>query len=210
MLTHADIWRAIDTLAREHGLSPSGLARRAGLDPTTFNKSKRITREGKARWPSTESVAKILRATGASVEEFVSYLSEQGGGRPARRIPVLSYAQAAGSGYFDESGYPTGDRWDEVEFPKIDDPRLYALEVSGSALLPAYRDGDLMIVSPAAGLRRGDRVVVRTVSGQLTAHELVRQSALKLELLPLVGGTPERVLPASDVSFVHRIVWASQ
>ncbi len=46
MLTQADMWRAIDGLAKKHGMSPSGLARRAGLDPTTFNKSKRITREG--------------------------------------------------------------------------------------------------------------------------------------------------------------------
>ena len=79
MLTHADVWRAIDRLAQEYGLSASGLARRAGLDPTTFNKSKRITREGKNRWPSTESVAKVLTATGASLNEFVSYVGESGG-----------------------------------------------------------------------------------------------------------------------------------
>ena len=47
MLKHTDIWRAIDRLAAQHGLSASGLARRAGLDPTTFNKSKRTTNDGK-------------------------------------------------------------------------------------------------------------------------------------------------------------------
>ena len=60
MLRHEDIWRAIDKLAHEHGLTPSGLARRAGLDATTFNRSKRMSREGKLRWPSTESVAKVF------------------------------------------------------------------------------------------------------------------------------------------------------
>jgi len=66
-MRHDDIWRAIDTLAAEHGLSPSGLARTAGLDPTSFNLSKRRSTDGKFRWPSTQSLAKILTATGAKL-----------------------------------------------------------------------------------------------------------------------------------------------
>ncbi len=58
MLEHADVWRAIDRLAGKHGMTASGLARRSGLDPTAFNKGKRITKEGKRHWPSTESVGK--------------------------------------------------------------------------------------------------------------------------------------------------------
>jgi phage repressor protein C with HTH and peptisase S24 domain len=75
MLKHADVWRAIDRLAQEHGMSPSGLARKAGLDPTTFNKSKRITREGRPRWPSTESISKILAATESTLAQFVDHVA---------------------------------------------------------------------------------------------------------------------------------------
>ena len=46
MLTHKQIWRAIDALAAENGMSASGLAKRSGLDPTTFNRSKRRTPDG--------------------------------------------------------------------------------------------------------------------------------------------------------------------
>src|SRR6267378_2757549 len=74
MLTHADIWNAVDRLAARAGLSASGLAKKAGLDPTTFNKSKRITPEGRNRWPSTESIAKSLQATGVTVDTFVSLI----------------------------------------------------------------------------------------------------------------------------------------
>src|SRR5262249_372910 len=74
-MKHDDIWRALDTLAAENGLSASGLARRAGLDPTTFNPSKRRMQDGRARWPSTESVAKVLEATGASLEAFTALVS---------------------------------------------------------------------------------------------------------------------------------------
>ena len=70
MLRHSDIWNAIDRLARDRGYSASGLARRAGLDPTTFNKSKRKSPDGKERWPSTESISKVLKVTGASLGEF--------------------------------------------------------------------------------------------------------------------------------------------
>src|SRR6266404_3014959 len=70
-LTHSQIWTALDRLAARSKLSPSGLAKRSGLDPTTFNKSKRITPDGRARWPSTESIAKALAATGTGVDIFV-------------------------------------------------------------------------------------------------------------------------------------------
>ena len=82
MLTHPQIWRAIDALAARHGTSPSGLARLAGLDPTTFNKSKRGAADGKLRWPSTESLSKVLGATGASLDEFMALVRE--GGRAAQ------------------------------------------------------------------------------------------------------------------------------
>ena len=72
MLTHKAIWRGIDLLAAKNRLSASGLAKRAGLDPTTFNKSKRTTKQGKPRWPSTESLSKILDATRTTMGEFVA------------------------------------------------------------------------------------------------------------------------------------------
>lgn len=68
-LTHAQIWLAIDRLAERHGMTPSGLARHAGLDPTAFNPSKR-TRGDRLHWPSTESIAKILAVTETGVVEF--------------------------------------------------------------------------------------------------------------------------------------------
>lgn len=76
MLTHDEIWQAIDRLAQAHGYSASGLAKQAGLDPTSFNKSKRVSPDGKPRWPSTESISKILRVTDATMTDLIGFIEE--------------------------------------------------------------------------------------------------------------------------------------
>lgn len=210
MLKHNDVWRAIDRLAKEHGLSASGLARRAGLDPTTFNKSKRTTREGKLRWPSTESVAKILAATNSSLMEFVAYIGEGSDAGVYRNVPLIGFAQAGAAGYFDDAGYPTGAGWDEIPFPALGDPHAYALEISGDSMEPVYRDGDVIIVSPDANPRRGDRVVVRTKAGEVMVKQLRRRTAKQLELQSLNVQHQDRTISVDDVDWLVRVLWASQ
>src|ERR1700693_3840947 len=198
MLTHAQIWSAIDGLAKRSGLSPSGLARRAGLDPTTFNKSKRITQDGRARWPSTESVSKSLAATGATLDQFVALISDETR-TAAEAVPRLGSAEAGAGGYFDDGGFPAGKGWDEIPFPALEDEHVYALEISGDSMCPVYRDGTIIIVSPGAPIRRGDRVVVKTILGEVMAKELKRKTAKTLELKSLNPQEGDRNLNAEDV-----------
>src|SRR3978361_48941 len=216
-MKHEDIWRAVDPLPAENGLSASGLAKRSGLDPTTFNPSKRRMPDGRARWPSTESVAKVLNATGATLESFTSLVSgaralTSGGAARgvARRVPLSGFAQAGGEGYFDDGGYPVGGGWDEVSLPEIADANAYALEISGDSMEPVFRDGDLVIVSPSAPIRRGDRVVVRTLGGEVMAKQLARRSARRVDLKSLNPDHQDYSFDLSDVNWIHRIVWASQ
>lgn len=208
MLTHDQIWTALDRLAERAGLSPSGLAKRSGLDPTTFNKSKRITPEGRERWPSTESVAKALAATNNSIDTFVQLIGDTA--RTVQSVPLLGFAQAGAGGYFDEDGFPTGKGWDEVALPSVNDEHAYALEISGDSMRPAYRDGDVIVVSPATPIRRGDRVVVKTRGGEVMVKELKRRAAKTLELQSLNPNHVDRTLAAADVDWIARIVWASQ
>lgn len=208
MLTHARIWTALDRLAERAGLSPSGLARRAGLDPTTFNKSKRITGDGRERWPSTESVAKALAATGTAIDTFVQFIEDTE--RAAKAVPLLGFAEAGAGGYFDDGGFPVGKGWDEVGLPCVNDEHAYALEISGDSMKPAYRDGDVIVVSPGTPIRRGDRVVVKTRDGEVMVKELKRRTARTIELQSLNPSHANRTLPASEVEWIARIVWASQ
>jgi phage repressor protein C with HTH and peptisase S24 domain len=209
MLTHTRIWTAIDSLAEVHGMSASGLAKKAGLDPTTFNRSKRIAADGRPRWPSTESVAKILHATGASLESFLDIVG--GRGRAGNRtVPLIGLAQAGRGGYFTDAGFPVGNGWDEVTLPDIDDDHAYALEISGDSMLPLYRKGDTIVVSPTAKPRRGDRVVLRTTDGEVMAKELVRKTDKLVELRSFNPAHGDRTIPMSDVAWIARILWSSQ
>jgi phage repressor protein C with HTH and peptisase S24 domain len=212
MLTHGKVWAAIDALARRYGLSPSGLAKRAGLDPTAFNLSKRVTAEGRPRWPTTESLSKVLSATGATIEEFVDLLDSQRAKlrQNARPIPLIGLTQAGGGGFFDDGGFPVGGGWDQIRFPRVDDGNAYALEVTGDSMEPLYRDGDILIVSPNSAPRKGDRVVVRTANGEVMAKVLVRRTAKTVELASFNPAHPNLVFAVERVEWLARIVWASQ
>ena len=211
-LTHSRVWSAIDALARRYGLSPSGLAKRAGLDPTTFNKSKRVTGEGRQRWPTTESIAKVLSATGASFDDFTALVNAGPRGRrsTAQPIPLIGLTQAGGNGFFDDGGFPVGDGWEQIRFPRVDDENAYALEVAGESMVPLYRDGDVLIVSPNSAPRKGDRVVLRTLDGEVMAKMLVRRTAKTVELASLHPDHPNLVFPLDRIDWIARIVWASQ
>jgi phage repressor protein C with HTH and peptisase S24 domain len=207
-LTHAQVWTALDRLAERAGMSPSGLAKRSGLDPTTFNKSKRITADGRERWPSTESVAKALAATNSSIDTFVQLIGD--GARSLQSVPLLGFAQAGSGGYFDDSGFPAGKGWDEVALPSAIDEHAYALEISGDSMKPTYRDGDIIVVSPGTPIRRGDRVVVKTSGGEVMVKELKRRTTKTLELQSLNPAHADRTFDAADIEWIARIVWASQ
>jgi phage repressor protein C with HTH and peptisase S24 domain len=209
MLTHAQIWTALDRLAARAGLSPSGLAKRAGLDPTTFNRSKRVTPDGRPRWPSTESVAKSLAATATDIDTFVK-LIDNSGRAVMQSVPLIGLAQAGTGGYFDDGGYPVGKGWDEIPFPAVGDENAYALEISGNSMEPIYRDGTVIIVSPAASIRRGDRVVTKTRDGEVMVKELKRRTAKSIELRSVNPSHKDRTLPMRDILWIARVVWASQ
>jgi phage repressor protein C with HTH and peptisase S24 domain len=211
MFTHKQVWNAIDVVAERYGFSASGLAKKSGLDPTSFNPSKRTGPDGRPRWPTMESISRVLNASGASVDEFMDLLSGKKGSMPKMRsLPLLGFAKAGKGGFFDDSGFPIGQGWDEVEVPGVTDKTAYALEITGNSMEPVYREGDHIIVSPSTTVRKGDRVVVRTSDGQVMAKVLLKQTARTVELGSFNADHPVKTLEARNVDWIARIIWASQ
>ncbi len=209
MLTHERIWKAIDLLAARNGLSASGLARRAGLDPTAFNKSKRASVDGRLRWPSTESIAKILEATSTDLEIFMGLVLVDRPPMPTRAIPLIGFNDLVDA--FDPEGRPQGPKWDEVGFPELPAGGVFALELTDSRMMPIYRDGDILVCSTAVPVRRGDRVVLKTKSGDIHAGTLRRKTIAGLDLIAFgPSGAGETSFSVEDKSWIARILWASQ
>jgi phage repressor protein C with HTH and peptisase S24 domain len=208
MLSHSEIWGALDRLATKQSISPSRLARDAGLDATSFNKSKRITSSGKPRWPSTESISKVLKTVGMDFEDFACMAKNKGASGPA--IPVIGLAQAGAEGYFDDAGFPCGGSWEDVRIPGELDDNVYALEIAGDSMDPVLRAGDKVLVAPNATVRRGDRVVVKTNAGEVMAKELRKLTDTVVELISLNPEYENRSLARRDIQWIGRIIWVSQ
>ena len=209
-LCHSQLWKAIDSLARHEGLSVSALARRAGLDATSFNPSKRFGpgEPPRPRWPSTESLTRILTATGLSLGEFAALARD--GVERAAAIPLLGMAQAGQDGYFDDAGLPVGDGWEQTDLPRPKDS-LLSLRIVGDSMDPLYREGDRIIVDrEATEVRKGDRVVVRTTGGETLAKEI---GALTAQVVTLTSVNPAygpRTLARNEIVWMGRILWVSQ
>lgn len=207
-LSHAKLWKALDSLAKSQGLSVSGLARRAGLDATSFNPSKRLGPGERPRWPSTESLTRVLETTGLSLAEFAE-LAEDAPDRPST-APLLGLAQAGQDGFFDDAGLPTGDGWEQTDLPRPKET-LFSLTINGDSMAPLYRAGDRVLVDrEAIDVRKGDRVVVRTRSGETLAKEVAALSARSVTLASVNPAYAPRVVKRQDIAWMSRILWVSQ
>ncbi len=214
MLSHAQVWAAIDGLARRYGLSPSGLAKRAGLDPTTFNPSKRFATDGRPRWPSTESLSKILEATGEPLDAFVGSMMPEGTSNSSapdeRRVPLAGLRDVDGKESFDRDGAPFGEKWDLLTFPEKSMQGLFAIKVEGDSMMPLYRDGEVLIIARNAPLRRGDRVVVKPREASLSVMFLRQRTDQAIEFDTLDQKGSVHRMPHSDIDWVARVIWVSQ
>ena len=220
-MKHEDVWRALDTLAAEKGLSPSGLARAAGLDPTSFNRSKRATPHGRLRWPSTESLSRVLAATGASLENFTALVGGARAlatrhpsgrllerGHPAmRRLPQLAFSAL-------QDGEDAAESGEETALPMQADPGSYAIRLDTDAFEPVLREGALLIASPDAPVRSGDRVLLRSRAASMLAMGTVLAGVVRRVLPDAIdmerfGCGSRLALDADQINWMHRIGWAS-
>ena len=205
-LQHLDIWRAVDALAAQHNLSPSGLALKAGLSATAFNPTKRKA-NGRKRWPSTESIARILKATGSSLTDFTA-LANRGEAAPTA-LPLLSLTKAAQTGYVTTNGLTAARTGTQFRFPAL--PRdAFAVEIIGDVFAPAYRAGAILLLAPQPAPRRQDRVALQTAGGAVRLGTLLRRTARTITLLDFAAPAKPVTLPTTNITWMHRILWASQ
>ncbi|KZL18905.1 hypothetical protein PsAD2_02421 [Pseudovibrio axinellae] len=214
MLDHATLWATLDKLADKHQLTPSGLARRAGLDPTSFNVSKRFAADGRPRWPSTESLSKVLDVTQMSFVDFALLLQ---GENETSSIHFRSFpAYLCTSDELKEvnleniSDLKLDNFCDSFIFPSPQSDKFFAVEVSSNSFEPYYSEGQILIVSPESSLRRNDHVLILTKSGELHCGPLQRQTNERIEFRRHIPDETPRVVAVADMVWSARISWVSQ
>lgn len=223
MLTHSLIWAAIDALAQKHGYSTAGLAKRAGLDSTTFNRSKRISPEGKMRWPSTESISLILAATGETTTNFLELgedaLRSSGIVPPSQNrsdfvgVPVIPLDKMHITEAFDLNGHPLGDGWKMIELPPLQGKgpnRLYGVRVIGDAYLPTYRPNDILMCQPFVRLRAGMRALLLRRDRTLLLGEVTDVKGDTIHLTTLDTDRKAQKVALGDCALTAQIQWLSQ
>ncbi|MBY7649003.1 MAG: DNA-binding protein [Candidatus Liberibacter europaeus] len=213
-LSHEKIWEAIDRMAVRHNLTTSGLARKAGLDPTSFNKSKRLGSEGRNRWPSTESIAKILEATNETVFQFLEhiYTVQPSNERQEKEIPLLDFPQDSSGGFFDSGGFPIRNKWNTVGVPEIRSPHdgIYAIQIQDTSMLPLYRKDDILILNALIQVNCGDRVLIKPREGDIVAKVLINRRDESVDLMSLNCCYPVDTVDVADIEWMAKILWASQ
>ena len=231
MLSHEFIWNAIDSVAKAHQLSPSALARLAGLDPTSFNPSKRFKADGRPRWPSTESISKVLQATNTSAAAFFGPAS------PSRRTTGTHWSEKdiaalrtcqnwlvwpmsdARNNHLPDSltrqktrmrRKLNGEARNTHTQPMPDYPAaIFALRVEGEDFAPYYRDGATLLLSNDGAFDPGDRVIMLTRTTMILGDiEQIRQRSISVT--DLSEGGLIKTCSLSAVEWVARILWASQ
>lgn len=202
------IWKAVDNLAASLGLSPSGLAKKAGLDATTFNKSKRKRPDGKNRWPSLDSLNKIFEVCNITFEEFYNLGLQNEIGENIKAIPFCKLSKLRKNLTIHEDEVDTNN-WKMISFPDGYN-NLYALEIDTSDYLPLYREGTIVIVSKNSDIRRDDKIVIYTTDNQMFLAQFAGRTAKTIEVNLIAQTKKEISIEIAEVAILNRILWASQ
>lgn len=207
-MKYETVWSAVDNLAKSMGLSPSGLAKKSGLDATTFNKSKRKRPDGKNRWPSLDSLNKVLEFCNLTFDEFYKFGDADNANEKLNAIPYLKISAIAQSDCCKDNSLDTSG-WDMFCFPDGNNS-LYALEIDTSDYAPLYKFGTLIILTKNSEIRRNDRVAIFKNDATVGLYEFIHRKPKTVELASL--NQPEVIISIDieEIKFLHRIVWASQ
>lgn len=90
-----------------------------------------------------------------------------------RLVPVINKVTAGYPSDFDDLNYPVGVADDYVRCPDLHDPNAFAVRVVGDSMEPRFRQGDIVVFSPASEVHNGDDCFIRFSEPHETAFKKV-------------------------------------
>lgn len=197
-MKYKNIWDAVDKLAEVNGLSPSGLAKKAGLDSTTFNKSKRVRTDGKNRFPSLDSIYKITSACNVSFDDFMAMTENEVKIEPSNSIAYIKYSNG-------KSVALTGNAL--MQFPESKND-IYAMQIDSKTTI--YEENSIIIISKNSDIRTGDRIAIFTNDKKIHLGKFIRKTQKEIEIFGLNINDEQINIDIKKIMKIDRILWASQ
>lgn len=190
-------------------MTPSRLAQMSGLDPALLSQGRRKRPDGTFRWPSLETLSRILNRFDMTMDDFSGLMFGDPAAKAGFMLPCLNLYAASDDGHFDKNNLPIRSKWLKVDFPDLRDPNCFGLIVDTDRYEPVYRENALLVCSPAHQVRRGDRIAFKAEDGYVRLATLVRQSTFTTDLASILTEDVE-TLPTASLIWTARIAWARQ
>ena len=212
MIQHKHLWDAIDALAHVKGYSTSGLAKKAGLDSTIFNKSKRISNDGRLRWPTTQSIVKILDTAEYSMGKFATLIQNAQMHEQCLFLPMVALSNIQEKCCFiDNKGQIIDSEKANFEKNTNIDGNVFIVKVDSNNYLPTYDKNDLLMVSRGSGIRKMDKIFIATKSGKNILAIVKSLTSHTVKILPIGKMLLARdEVPIQEIAWMARILWKSE
>lgn len=121
-------------------------------------------------------------------------------------IPLINRVAAGYPREFTDLGYPARIADEYVRAPDIDDPDAFAARVVGDSMLPEYREGDVVVFSPAREIRDGMDCFARLEPDGETTFKRVYLEGSNIRLQPLNPAYSARVVDREMVGGLYAAV----
>lgn len=117
--------------------------------------------------PNTKQLGSLLAKSKFDTEKAEAPLAA------GRLVPVINKVSAGYPSDFNDLDYPVGVADDYVRCPDLHDPNAFAVRVVGDSMEPKFREGDIVVFSPAAEVHNGDDCFIRFAMPHETAFKRV-------------------------------------
>ncbi len=124
-----------------------------------------------------------------------------------RLVPVINKLEAGYPADFDDLDYPVGIADDYVRCPDVHDPNAFAVRVVGDSMEPRFREGDIVIFSPAAEVHNGDDCFIRfSMPHETTFKRVFFEPDNKVRLQPRNEKYSPIIIEGSRINGLYRAV----
>ncbi len=122
-----------------------------------------------------------------------------------RRIPVINSIAAGYPQEFTDLDYPVSIADEYIACPDVRDVNAFAARVVGDSMEPEYREGEIVVFSPAAPTPSGSDCFVRLERDSETTFKRVyiEDEGKTIRLQPLNSAYPPRLVMREDVGGMY-------